>query len=583
MGRCRRIGIGCLELLLTTADAPLASITQLDGLELKRIFSASANWLEQHAPYVNSLNVFPVPDGDSGTNMLLTMQAAIREVDHSSSHSAGEISSALAHGALLGARGNSGVILSQIIRGFARRLDARASIDTTEFAAAMVEGSRTAYKGVVKPVEGTILTVVREASDAATLAASSSDDFIRVFERTVEAARFSVMRTPDLLPVLKEAGVVDAGGQGLLVILEGCLKCLKGEPLKEINLGLTAEHLERISRDEGWGYDIQFHIRGPGLQVDEIRDRISSMGESALIVGDDTLVKVHVHAPNPGDIVKYGAEQGSLVNVTIENMQEQYVDFMAGHTADQRLGAENLRVTDPSSKVSGGISNQAFKAEEIAGIATIAVAPGKGLARIFQSLGVGAIVSGGPTMNPSTQDLLDAINKVDADKVLILPNDKNIILTANQARQISSKKIEVVPTRTVPQGLAALLAFNYQSEMETNLRNMTSAAQRIRTVELTTATRSARINGITVAEGQGIGLVDGELVAAGDDREALAMDMLKRAGARDSEIITMYYGCDVTDGQAEIVKEEFQRAFPQQEIEIHAGGQPLYPYIFSIE
>jgi DAK2 domain fusion protein YloV len=558
-------------------------LKQIDGFEIKKIFGAGAAWLEKHAPYVNSLNVFPVPDGDSGTNMLLTMQAAILEVERSPSHWAGEICSALAHGALLGARGNSGVILSQIIRGFARTVDGRAEINTHDFALAMVEGSRTAYKGVVKPVEGTILTVIREASDAAERAAEVSDDFIDVLDETVEAARLAVRRTPELLPVLKEAGVVDAGGQGLLVILEGCLKYLKGESLETLSPVVAAENLERISREEGWGYDIQFHIRGRGLQVDEIRARISSLGESALIVGDDTLVKVHVHALNPGEIIKYGAEQGSLVNIIVENMQEQYVDFMAGHTADQRVGAENLGTARSGPALLSMSVAPPIKAEQIAGIATIAVASGEGLRRIFQSLGVGAMVAGGPTMNPSTQDLLDAINAVDANQVLILPNDKNIILAATQAKQLSPKRIEVIQTLTVPQGLAALLSFNYQSDLETNVLQMTAAAQRIHTVELTTATRSAKLNGVEVRAGQCIGLVEGEPEAVGDDRDMLALDLLKRAGADDAEIITVYYGSEVSGAEAGNLAENLQRAFPHQEIEIHSGGQPLYPYIISIE
>lgn len=558
-------------------------VKEIDGYEVRRIFAASTDWLERHAPYVNSLNVFPVPDGDSGTNMLLTMQAAMREVGNTTSGSAGEVFAALARGALLGARGNSGVILSQIIRGFSRSIDGQETITTRDFAVAMEEGTRTAYKGVVKPVEGTILTVVREASAASSRAASQSDDFLYVMGETVEAARETVVRTPDLLPVLKEAGVVDAGGQGLLVIFEGIYKYLKGEPLGNIEFGVSAENLGQISREEGWGYDIQFHIRGPGLDVDEIRDHISVMGESALIVGDDTLVKVHVHAPNPGDIIKYGADQGPLVNVSIENMQEQYVDFMAGHTADQRVGAENQGVEGGPNSVLSASAARGVRAEDIAGIATIAVVPGTGLQRIFQSLGVGAIVSGGPTMNPSTQDLLNAINKVAAEQALVLPNDKNVILAATQAKQLSSKQIEVIPTRTVPQGLAALLAFNYQSDLETNLKKMAAAAERIRTVEVTTATRSVRLNGLEVREGQGIGLIDGELAGAGDDKDALALELLKRAGASDSEIITLYYGSQVTDIQADGVREQFQKVFPQQEIEVHSGGQPLYPYIISIE
>lgn len=568
---------------MATATLELGPLKQVDGYEIRRIFAAGTDWLERHAPYVNSLNVFPVPDGDSGTNMLLTMQAAMRELEGSASQSAGEICAGLAHGALLGARGNSGVILSQIIRGFARSIDGRDSITTRDFATAMQEGSRTAYKGVVKPVEGTILTVVREASDASFRAAGQSDDFLYVLGETVRAAREAVVKTPDLLPVLKEAGVVDAGGQGLLVILEGFYKYLRGEPLAAIELGTAAGNLERISREEGWGYDIQFHIRGPGLDVDEIREHISRMGESALIVGDDTLIKVHVHAPNPGDIIRYGADQGPLVNISIENMQEQYVDFMAGHTADQREGLENLSAIKSGSPYPPVSALPLVKAEEIAGIGTVAVVPGNGLQRIFQSLGVGAIVAGGPTMNPSTQDLLTAVNAVRANQVLVLPNDKNVILAATQAKNLASKRIEVIPTRTVPQGLAALLAFNYQADLETNLQKMGAAAQRIRTVELTIATRSARLNGLEVRAGQGIGLIDGELVAAGDDRDALALDLLKRAGAGDSEIITLYYGSEISEPQAQSARDRFHKVFPSQEIEVHSGGQPLYPYIISIE
>ncbi|MGB8647903.1 MAG: DAK2 domain-containing protein [Anaerolineae bacterium] len=556
-------------------------LKQLDGVQIKKIFGAGTAWLEQHAPFVNSLNVFPVPDGDSGTNMLLTMQAALREVEKSPSHSAGVILTALSHGALLGARGNSGVILSQIIRGIARSADGREGLNTTEFAAAMVEASRTAYNGVVKPVEGTILTVVRESADATTAAAQESDDFIVVMDRTVEAARLSVQRTPQLLPVLQEAGVVDAGGQGLLVILEGMLKYLKGEPLQLSAQGVSAENLEHISREEGWGYDIQFHIRGQALDVNAIREQISSMGESALIVGDETLIKVHVHAPNPGDIVKYGAEQGALVNIIIENMQEQYVDFMAGHTADQRVGAENMgaREAQPPMRPTLPI----VKTEDLVGIGTVAVVPGQGLQQIFESLGAGAVVGGGPTMNPSTQDLLDAINTIKADRVLILPNDKNIILAATQTKQLTSKHIEIIPTRTVPQGIAALLAFNYMADMETNVTTMTAAARRMRTVEVTTATRSARINGLQVREGQYIGLIDGELAGADDDRDALTIEMLNRAEAPKGEILTVYYGSELNAVQAQQAIAQIQSAFPRLEIEVHAGGQPLYPFIISVE
>ncbi len=539
---------------------PLPPLKSIGGQELKALFAASTAWLERHAAYVNSLNVFPVPDGDSGTNMLLTMQAALKEIGASPEHAAGAIAKLLSHGALLGARGNSGVILSQIIRGFARTIEKKDAITASDFAAALVEGSRTAYKGVVKPVEGTILTVCRESADASTSAAAHSDDLRAVLNRTVEAARISVLKTPTLLPVLKEAGVVDAGGQGLLILLEGAAKYLNGEKMELAATGASAQALEQISREEGWGFDIQFHIRGNALDVDAIRDRISSMGESTLVVGDATLIKVHVHAPTPGAILDYGCSVGVITNVIIENMQEQYIDFMAGQTA-----------------------RPSITAEDIAGMSTVAVVPGAGLVRVFESLGVGKIVSGGQTMNPSIQDLLTAINALKTDKVIVLPNNKNIIPAAEQAKQLTKKQVVVLHTKTIPQGIAALLAFNFQNDLETNVKAMTRAADHIRTIEITTATRSVKLDQLDVREGQVIGLLDDNLTGAGDDRTAVTLDLLRQIQAEASEIITIYYGDTVTANDAEGLREAIQKQFPSQEIEIVSGGQPYYAYMISVE
>lgn len=544
----------------TQTTEPLPPLKSLGGQELKQLFAASTAWLERHSAYINSLNVFPVPDGDSGTNMLLTMQAALKEVNSSPEHSASAICAALSHGALLGARGNSGVILSQIVRGFARAIDKKETITANDFAVAMVEGSRTAYKGVVKPVEGTILTVCREAADAAMVASAQSHDLRAVLAKTVEGARISVVRTPMLLPVLKEAGVVDAGGQGLLVILEGGLKYLNGEPMDLAAVGQGAQALEHMVREEGWGFDIQFHIRGKDLDVDSIRDQIGNMGESALIVGDSTLIKVHVHAPRPGAILDYGCSLGTITNVVVENMQEQYIDFMSGQSA-----------------------RPAVTAEEIAGMTTVAVAPGAGLARVFESLGVGAIISGGQTMNPSTQDILKAIHAVKTDQVIVLPNNKNIALAAEQAKQLTKKTVAIVPTTTVPQGIAALLAFNFQNDLETNVQAMAAAAKHIKTLEVTTATRSAKFDGVEVKEGQTIGLIDDVLAAAGEERTALTLSALKQMGTDDSEIITIYYGDSVSAREAETLGDQIRKCFPNQEVEIVSGGQPHYHYIISVE
>ena len=538
----------------------LPALKSIGGQELRQLFAASTAWLERHAAYINSLNVFPVPDGDSGTNMLLTMQAAIKEVNTSPEHAAGAMLKAISHGALLGARGNSGVILSQIIRGIARTIEKKDAINANDFAAALVEGARTAYKGVVKPVEGTILTVARESADAAMIAAAQSDDLRAVWSKTVEAARASVVRTPMLLPVLKEAGVVDAGGQGLLIILEGALKYLNGEPMELAARGGGAQALEQIAREEGWGFDIQFHIRGMNLDVDAIRDQIASMGESALIVGDATLIKVHVHAPMPGTILDYGCSVGVVTNVIVENMQEQYIDFMAGQAARPPITAE-----------------------DIAEMTTVAVVPGAGLTRVYESLGVGRIVAGGQTMNPSIQDILQAIDTVKTDQVIVLPNNKNIIPAAEQARLLAKKQVAIIPTKTVPQGIAALLAFNFQSDLDTNVKAMTRAAQNIRTIEITKATRSATFDSIEVKEGQFIGLIDDDLAGADDDRTMVALNMLKQARIEECEIVTIYYGDTVSANEAEELSEAIRRQYPSQEVEVVSGGQPHYPFIISVE
>ena len=538
----------------------LPALKSIGGQELRQLFAASTAWLERHAAYINSLNVFPVPDGDSGTNMLLTMQAAIKEVNTSPEHAAGAMLKAISHGALLGARGNSGVILSQIIRGFARSIEKKDTINANDFAAALVEGARTAYKGVVKPVEGTILTVTRESGDAATIAAAQSDDLRVVWSKTVEAARVSVIKTPMLLPVLREAGVVDAGGQGLFVILEGALKYLNGESMELATAGVGAQALEQISREEGWGFDIQFHIRGTNLDPDAIRDQIASMGESALIVGDATLIKVHVHAPMPGAILDYGCSVGVITSVIVENMQEQYIDFMAGQTARPPITAE-----------------------DIAGMTTVAVVPGAGLARVYESLGVGRIVAGGQTMNPSIQDILQAIDAVKTEQVIVLPNNKNIIPAAEQAQQLAKKQVAIIPTKTIPQGIAALLSFNFQSDLDANVKAMTRAAQNIRTIEITKATRSVTFDGIEVKEGQFIGLIDDDLAGAGDDRTTVALNMLKQARIEECEIVTIYYGDTVSANEAEELSEAIRKQYPSQEIEVVSGGQPHYHFIISVE
>jgi DAK2 domain fusion protein YloV len=533
-----------------------------DGRGLKQLIRAGLGWLERHQAVINALNVYPVPDGDTGTNMLLTMQSAYREIQDSPEEAVGIIAHKVAHGALMGARGNSGVILSQIFRGFARALEGVGAFDTVQFAAALREAAATAYKGVIKPVEGTILTVAREAADASVTAATSTEDLTYVLEHVVHEARDSVTRTPTLLPVLAEAGVVDAGGQGLFVILEGMLRYSKGEPVAFDSQLATAVDLHslHLESEEGYGYDVQFIIHGEGLNVEEIRDAIASMGECALVVGDSRAIKVHVHSPEPGTPINYGASLGSLSQVIVENMQEQYQDFILSKAQQPMVPPKPL-----------------------SGVGTVVVAPGQGLMTVFESLGASVVVSGGQTMNPSTEDLLSAVESTPSDDVIILPNNKNIVLAAEQAKALSEKNVEVVPTITVPQGIAALLALNYQADLATNTRVMAEAVGAIHTADITTAIRSVQINGMDVREGEVIGLVNGKLQVKGASPPEVVMAALVQMSAADYEIVTIYYGDSITAEEADQLTGQIAERYQEQEIEVIDGGQPHYHYILSVE
>lgn len=546
------------KLSTTTRQSPRLTT---DGQGFKRLVKAALGWLQHHQAAINVLNVYPIPDGDTGTNMVLTMQSAWAEIADAPECNVGQVARQMAHGALMGARGNSGVILSQIWRGFARSLDDKEVYRAQDLAAACREAATTAYKGVVKPVEGTILTVARMVGDAATAAAKTNQDLVYVLEHMVFAAHEAVALTPSLLPVLAEAGVVDAGGQGLFIILEGMLRHMRGEPVAEdVQLveavDLIATGLE--PGEIGYGYDVQFLIVGQELDVGAIRQRIAELGECPLVVGDPETIKVHVHVPDPGIPISYGAGLGSLRDVVVEDMQAQYQDFIR----------ESASSSQP--QVSQGIG-------------VVAVAPGDGLARVFQSLGVGAVVRGGQTMNPSTKDLLEAIEHLPASQVVVLPNNGNVILAAEQARELCSKSVAVIRCRTVPQGIAALLTINYQDDFETNVAAMTGAMEEIETGEVTIATRTATINGVPVADGQIIGLHDGELKVTGSTVEEVVRSLLEEMGSADREIITLYYGQDVSEDDANQLAGLLRLDWPDQEIEVVAGGQPHYHYILSAE
>jgi DAK2 domain fusion protein YloV len=551
------------------AGAPTApeSITRCSGRELKLLLGAGTTWLKRHAAAINALNVFPVPDGDTGTNMLLTMQAALEEINAGSDDSVASVAQATAHGALMGARGNSGVILSQMFRGMASSLKDKKQFDGADLAAALAEGSTTAYKGVIKPVEGTILTVGREAAEAAQAAVEGGvTDFLPVMEQAVIGARESLARTPMLLSVLRDAGVVDAGGQGLYVILEGAMRYLRGEPME------TDESVEPVpsalvsAPAEGemeWGYCTEFILQGQGLNLDEIKGRISAYGDSALVVGDESTVKVHVHTFRPGDVIGYASGKGTLHNIKIDNMQDQHREY--------------LIVSDDTAGVPAGSD------QETDGVAVVAVVSGTGLQDVFTSLGVRTIVPGGQTMNPSTQELLQAIDGLAEREVIVLPNNDNVVLAAQKAKELSQKNVIVVPSETIPQGISALLAFNFQAGLNKNAEAMNEAIHNVRTAEITRAIRSASINGLEVREGEIIGLVDGDLTATGKTIEEVALQTLEQMNAAEREIIAAYYGEDVTEAQARDLLTKLQERYPNQDWELIEGGQPHYHFIISAE
>jgi DAK2 domain fusion protein YloV len=553
-------------------------ISVFDGQDLKRALLAGASWLEQHREAVNALNVFPVPDGDTGTNMSLTVRAAVKEIAEATDTSAAAIAEKMARGALMGARGNSGVILSQILRGLAQGLDKKATFTALDLSGAFQEASKIAYRAVIRPVEGTILTVIREVAEAAQRGAAQGDDIVAQMQEIVTAARQAVAKTPDLLPILKQAGVVDSGGQGLTMFLEGIWRYTRGEAIQfsviEAPVSLTEVKKGRISVEEEFGYEVVFLLRGQHLNVEEIRNTITQMGGvSTVVAGDAKLLKVHTHTPTPGKMLDYGVSLGSLTDINIENLQEQSLRYEAESKAEH-AGDDGY-----TQSASGASSIK----RELGELATVAVAAGDGWVKLFESLGVGAIVPGGQTMNPSTEELLAAVQKVSSSKVILLPNNGNVILSARQVPGLTEKEVHVVPTDTLPEGVSALLAFNYEADFETNCAAMDGAAKQVQTAEITTAVRSVQIDGVYVQQGDVIGLLNGRLVVANSDILRVIHDTLQRMKAGQYEIFTLYYGEGVTREQADETARQIKSWYPDQEIEVHSGGQPYYAYILSAE
>lgn len=538
----------------------------IDGLAMKRLMDAGLTWLRTNQQVVNSLNVFPVPDGDTGTNMTLTLQSAWNEIKDLGTRNLGEMAAAVSKGALMGARGNSGVITSQILRGFSRGVHEKAVLDKETFVKALGEARDTAYKGVVRPVEGTILTVIKEVANATGAALGSAKDAIEILEIAVKAADEAVKRTPEQLPVLKQAGVVDSGGKGLFFILEGMLRHVYGEsletptvsvqPMSAMNLQDALDEVE-----EGQDYEVVVDFVPNGeLDLGTFYGKLEEMGTSIQVGEGEGMYRMHIHVPteNRYTPIDYIMEIGTVTKVAIENLLAQMDDI-------QKSAQIKFATVEPGH------------------IAVVVVSPGQGLSKIFASLGVAAVVSGGQTMNPSTQDILAAFENLPTDKVIILPNNKNIIMAANQAKEVTVKNVQVVPTRTVPQGLAAMLSFLPDGEVEAVAGKMNRAMSDVKTGEVTVATRSVEIDGVKVRDGQVIALLDGKLVVSAESVEQSVMDLLEKAGAAEHEIVTLFYGEGMSHADANHIADEIGEKYPNLEVELQEGGQPHYQFIISIE
>lgn len=564
-----------MDTLQPSPKSPSRQLNLLcDGQLFKTLAHAGLIWLDQNHQQVNQLNVFPVPDGDTGTNMLLTMREAFEQVQTLDETHVGKVAELVADGALNGARGNSGTILSQLWRGLSDGLQGYGAFDAEIFAQACTKAVEKAYAAVQTPTEGTILTVAREATEGVHQAVRAGErDLIVILKRMLVAARASLRRTPELLPVLKQAGVVDSGGQGFVYMLEGMAHYLSGKtlvapPVEEPSTPTLLDEWQEALQpnEEGYGYDVQFRMHGSQLDVESTRRDIEAMGWSACVVGSERLIKVHVHVHDPGVPISYAIRQGvDIDDVVVENMQLQYREFVR-----QRQEREATISVDPDS------------------VAVISVVPGTGLARLFtEDLGAARIISGGQTMNPSTGDFLEAIRMLPNEEIILLPNNKNIILAAQQAANVvQDKRVRVVPSRTIPQGIAALIALSNlpncrladkaADEMKDALHDVISA-------EVTVATRTVDMGGVSVRSGQLIGLLEGSLVVSGDDMTELMQDLLAKAHAQNHELITLYYGTDVPRPTAEALVEALGEAYPDQAFELVFGGQALYPYIISIE
>ncbi|PRR92428.1 MULTISPECIES: DAK2 domain-containing protein [unclassified Bacillus (in: firmicutes)] len=556
------------------------SIRNLDGRSFAKMILAGAHHLSQNAQIVDALNVFPVPDGDTGTNMNLSMTSGAKAVEETNTDHIGKVGVALSKGLLMGARGNSGVILSQLFRGFSKHIEQKETIDAKEFALALQAGVDTAYKAVIKPIEGTILTVAKDAAKKAVAVSVAENDIDRVLELTIEEARASLDRTPDLLPVLKEVGVVDSGGKGLLYVYEGFLASLRGEelPSKAASLPtlkelVSAEHHKSAqshmnTEDIEFGYCTEFMVKfeedKQSFDENAFREDLSEFGDSLLVVSDETLAKVHIHAEQPGDVLSYAQRYGSLINMKIENMREQHssiVDEEKEHT--------------PAAPKAPAAEKQRF--------GVVSVAMGEGIADLFKSIGASVVIEGGQTMNPSTEDIVTAIESVHAETVFILPNNSNIVMAAKQAATVSSREVVVIPTKTVPQGMSALLSLNEAASNEDNEAAMLEAIDHVKSGQITFAVRDTQIDGIDIAKGDYMGLFNGKITLTAKNQLDAAKKLLTNMVTEDDEIVTIIKGEDASSEEMDELEAFIEETFEDIEVEVHDGKQPLYSYILAVE
>lgn len=553
---------------------------------------AALSWLEANQQEINDLNVFPVPDGDTGSNMFLTMRSAVEEAQHAKHpESIDSVMAAAAHGSLMGARGNSGVILSQIFRGLAQGLSGNAEVNAAGVARAFREAATVAYRAVMKPTEGTILTVIREAADAAEAAAGEGDDIRAVLNHVVQEAHAAVERTTEQLSVLRDAGVVDAGGFGLAVIVEGFARAVNDSqqpnaepplPLRRVSepsvripgaaapataLGRRRGAAAVAATEHGFGYCTEFLIQGENLDVDTIRTELSAMGESALVVGDPELIRVHIHTTDPAVLIGSAAQRGRLSKLKVEDMTAQHHEVLERAGAAEAAALATAEAAVPPPKPLG----------------VVTVAPAKGFREIFESLGADAVVAGGQTMNPSIEDLLNGVNAANARSVIVLPNNANVILTAEQVNTVADRSdVTVVPTRNVPQGISALLAFDPTADIETNRKRMLSAIEKVHAVEVTHAVRDSLADGKEIKEGDVIAVVDGRIAAVGSDYAGVVQTAMQEQQT-EPELVTLYCGEGVTTDDAEQLVEALRPSYPSTEFEIQTGGQEHYPFVLSLE